>query len=188
MPLPKVDDEAVEHQQYEKSGTPFRRTSSATSATQHDEHGRTQQQRRQSSRQPSVAALLRNPLAGMSETEVLKDVDTFIDSRGLQDQRDTFHKGALLARVQQREDGFEYVDTISEDEKEILRRERTHRWSQPFKLYFLVVLCAGSAIVQGMDQTGMCTPFTDLDRMKVLTSSSCQWCTGILFRRVWYHK
>ncbi|KAK5088973.1 hypothetical protein LTR05_003197 [Lithohypha guttulata] len=155
MPLPKVDDEAVEHQQYEKSSAAFRRASSATSATIHDEHGRQQHQRRQSSRQPSVAALLRNPLAGMSETEVLKDVDTFIDSRGLQDQRDTFHKGALLARVQQREDGFEYVDTISEDEKEILRRERTHRWSQPFKLYFLVVLCAGSAIVQGMDQTAV---------------------------------
>lgn len=151
MPLPKVDAEAVEHNDYEKSNIAARRGSSASSITAHDENG----QRRRSTRQPSVAALLRNPLSGLTDGEVLKDVDAFVDSRGLQEHRDAFHKGGLLARVQQRQDGFEYVDMLSEEEKDILRHEIHHRWSQPFALYFLVVLCAGSAIVQGMDQTAV---------------------------------
>lgn len=151
MPAPKIDTEAVEHEDYEKTSAPLRRGSSASSTTFYDENG----QRRRSTRQPSVAALLRNPLSGMSDAEVLRDVDAFIDSRELQDHRDAFHKGALLARVQQREDGFEYVNMLTEEEKDVLRYEKNHRWSQPFTLYFLVILCAGSAIVQGMDQTAV---------------------------------
>ena len=106
-------------------------------------------------RKASVAALLRNPLTGMSEEECLGDVDNFVEERGLHEYREAFRKGALLARVNQRPDGFEYVSSLSEDEKEVLRREVTKRWSQPFMLYFLVILCAGSAIVQGMDQTAV---------------------------------
>lgn len=152
MPAPKVDAESVEHQDFEKVGTE-RRTSNASSKTlQYDENG---QPRRRSTRQPSVAALLRNPLSGMSDEEVIRDADAFVESKGLQEYRGSFHKGALLARVQQREDGFEYVNSLTEEEKDILRYEKNHRWSQPFRLYFLVVLCAGSAIVQGMDQTAV---------------------------------
>ncbi|KAF2269108.1 MFS sugar transporter-like protein [Lojkania enalia] len=113
--------------------------------------------RRQSSatRQASVAALLRNPLAGMTEEAVLADVDTWCVEKGLSEHQDTFRKGALIARVAQRDDGFEYVRQLSQDDKNVLRYEIQHRWSQPFMLYFLVVLCAGSAIVQGMDQTAV---------------------------------
>merc|ERR1712000_554768 len=45
------------------------------------------------------------------------------------------------------------IDMLTEEEKGTLRKEETHRWHQPFALYFLCTLCAGSAIVQGMDQT-----------------------------------
>lgn len=152
MPSPKVDAEAIEHENYEKITTgPRRGRSSSSSTLQHDEDG----QRRRSTRQPSVAALLRNPLSGMTDEEVLKDANAFVDAKGLQDHRDTFQKGALLARVQQREDGFEYVKELTDEERDVLRHEKSHRWSQPFKLYFLVILCAGSAIVQGMDQTAV---------------------------------
>lgn len=106
-------------------------------------------------RQASVAALLRNPLTGMSEEDVIRDVDAFVDSRGLSESRDAFRKGALLARVNQQDTGFERVSQLSEEEKGWLRSELNNRWSQPFMLYFLVVLCAGSAIVQGMDQTAV---------------------------------
>lgn len=106
-------------------------------------------------RQASIAVRLRNPLAGMSEQALLDDVDKWVVEKGLQEHQETFRKGALIARVGQREDGFEYVDQLSEDEKHMLRYEINHRWSQPFMLYFLVVLCAGSAIVQGMDQTAV---------------------------------
>jgi hypothetical protein len=91
----------------------------------------------------------------MSEEEVLGDVDNFVEERGLHEYREAFRKGALLARVNQRADGFEYVSSVPDNEKGILRREIRKRWSQPFMLYFLVILCAGSAIVQGMDQTAV---------------------------------
>ncbi|KAK3066722.1 hypothetical protein LTR53_016811 [Teratosphaeriaceae sp. CCFEE 6253] len=106
-------------------------------------------------RTASVAARLKNPLLGMSESDVLRDADLFVDSKDLSAYRDSFRKGAMLARVGQREDGFEQLTIISEEEKGWLRHEVHHRWSQPFMLYFLVVLCAGSAIVQGMDQTAV---------------------------------
>jgi hypothetical protein len=109
----------------------------------------------QGGRQASVAAKLRNPLAGLSEEQVIADVDAWCVERGLVEHQDAFRKGALIARMGQRDDGYEYVSQLTEEEKNIFRNEQAHRWSQPFMLYFLVVLCAGSAIVQGMDQTAV---------------------------------
>jgi hypothetical protein len=102
-----------------------------------------------------VAAKLTNPFEGWSEDDVLRDADGFVDEKGLGEYREEFRRGALLARVFQQPTGFETVKAISEDERDILRQEVTHRWRQPFQLYFLAVLCAGSAIVQGMDQTAV---------------------------------
>ena len=107
------------------------------------------------SRKASVAAKLRNPLTGMSEEDCIADVDQWCEDKGLMEHQAVFRKGALLARVNQRADGFEFLNAISEEEKAALREEVESRWSQPFMLYFLVVLCAGSAIVQGMDQTAV---------------------------------
>jgi hypothetical protein len=106
-------------------------------------------------RQASVTAKLRNPLVGLTEEQVLADVETWCAEKGLTEDLDSFRKGALIARVGQRDDGYEYVGLLSEEEKGWLRHETEHRWSQPRMLYFLVVLCAGSAIVQGMDQTAV---------------------------------
>ena len=165
MPSPRVDDEAPEINEFE----PIRTQNSSSSSTANDsgeKHPFNHVEGRKSShsgsrrgsmrvRQPSVSALLRNPLAGKTEEDVLDDVDHFVEEKGLQHEREVFRKGALLARVNQRERGFEKVDAITEEEKGWLRHEIEHRWSQPFMLYFLVVLCAGSAIVQGMDQTAV---------------------------------
>ncbi|KAF9876968.1 MFS myo-inositol transporter [Colletotrichum karsti] len=103
----------------------------------------------------STAALLRNPLVGLSHDELIKDVDSFTEKFGLNEYKEDFRKGALVARASNRPDGFENVTLLSEEEKEVLRREIKHRWEQPFMLYFLCSLCAGSAIVQGMDQTAV---------------------------------
>jgi hypothetical protein len=135
------------------SDSPYEKDSYAN-GVRHDENA-TARRASAASRQASVSALLRNPLAGMSEGEVMRDADDFVESRGLQEHREAFRKGALLARVTQRSNGFEYIDSLSDEEKEVLRRETSSRWSQPFMLYFLVILCAGSAIVQGMDQTAV---------------------------------
>ncbi|UNI15982.1 hypothetical protein JDV02_002463 [Purpureocillium takamizusanense] len=106
-------------------------------------------------RRASTAALLRNPLAGMTREEVLADVDAFVEEKGLTDDREIFRKGALIAQLNNVKDGFETIDVLGETEKEVLRMEETHRWHQPFMLYFLCILCAGSAIVQGMDQSAV---------------------------------
>ena len=131
------------------------RSPSLSSGSRYVENHNPKRDEHASTRKASVAALLRNPLTGMSEEEILADVDHFVDEKGLHESRGVFRKGALLARVGQRADGFEYVDSLTEEEKAVLRKEITSRWDQPFMLYFLVILCAGSAIVQGMDQTAV---------------------------------
>ncbi|KAI8301891.1 hypothetical protein K4K61_008420 [Colletotrichum sp. SAR11_59] len=103
----------------------------------------------------STAALLRNPLVGLSHDELIKDVDTFTDKYGLTEYKEEFRKGALVAQASNRPDAFETITALNEEEKAMLRREVNHRWDQPFMLYFLCSLCAGSAIVQGMDQTAV---------------------------------
>lgn len=177
MPPPKVDPEAVdpeaEKERNEIHAPAARRgsssNSSVTAADKYEDirgsHKEGDEPARRGSsgsrrgsfrmRQPSVSAQLRNPLAGKTESDVLRDVDQFVTEKGLDEFREEFQKGALLARVVNREGGYEHVTQITEEEKDVLRYEQSHRWKQPFMLYFLVVLCAGSAIVQGMDQTAV---------------------------------
>lgn len=150
MPNQKLDIEATD------GATPSNSSKPSLNDTQFTEDARVRRGSVTSAaRKASVAALLRNPLAGMSEEEVLRDVDAWVNEKGLTEYQDEFQKGALIARVGQRDDGFEYVNQLNDDEKSLLRHEMTHRWDHPFMLYFLVVLCAGSAIVQGMDQTAV---------------------------------
>ncbi|KAK7421992.1 hypothetical protein QQZ08_009713 [Neonectria magnoliae] len=143
MPLPKADDEAPYGEEITNSHH------DSPSIGTHDEKAAG------SGRRASTAALLRNPLVGMTNEELIADVDAFVDEKGLGEHREDFRKGALVAQVNNQAGAFERIDLLSEDEKSILRREETHRWHQPFALYFLCTLCAGSAIVQGMDQTAV---------------------------------
>ncbi|KAL6358997.1 hypothetical protein LRP88_09195 [Fusarium phalaenopsidis] len=141
MPPPRVDDEAP----FQEYGDNSHRNSSSNGT--HDEKMATGERR------ASTAALLRNPLVGLSRDQVLADVDAFVEEKGLQEHREDFRKGALVAQVNNQAGAFEQIDMLTEEEKAVLRKEETHRWHQPFALYFLCTLCAGSAIVQGMDQT-----------------------------------
>ena len=129
--------------------------SDLTNGAEHNEFPGYQQESGRKASVVSTAAKLRNPLAGLTEEEVIADVDAWCVDKGLTEHQDAFRKGALIARMGQRDDGYEYVSQLSSEEKDMLRYEQSHRWSQPFMLYFLVVLCAGSAIVQGMDQTAV---------------------------------
>lgn len=113
----------------------------------------------------------KNPLAGLTKEELMADVETFAREKNLEHILDDLKKGALVAQSPK---DFESFDELAEEEKEWLRREKTHRWSQPFMMYFMtsevlplmvrcsisltpfyLVLCAGAAIVQGMDQTAV---------------------------------
>ncbi|EEP77488.1 conserved hypothetical protein [Uncinocarpus reesii 1704] len=114
---------------------------------------------------------LRNPLSDLTREELLRDVEEFAIEKGLTDILDDLKNGALISQDPK---SFEQLDDLSETERELLRREKTHRWHQPFMMYFMTsqwtspacakwgeeltnfpVLCAGSAIVQGMDQTAV---------------------------------
>ncbi|KAM0324480.1 hypothetical protein ACHAPQ_008339 [Fusarium lateritium] len=146
MPPPRVDNEAPFEEEYTNTNLNSHRNSSSNGTFVNDNPD-------VGERRVSKATLLRNPLAGMTREQVLADVDGFVTEKGLDEHREDFRKGALVAQVNNQPGGFEKLDILTEDEKVILRKEETSRWHQPFALYFLCTLCAGSAIVQGMDQT-----------------------------------
>lgn len=98
----------------------------------------------------NLAAEFENPLANRTEDEVLADVDDFCRRYDLMDYIDDFRQGALVARSPK--DALK-VPGLSEENRKVLEREHTHRWSQPFALYWLCVMCSVAAAVQGMDET-----------------------------------
>ncbi|EHA50291.1 plastidic glucose transporter 4 [Pyricularia oryzae 70-15] len=165
MPPPRVDDEAPmppEDNGIDSSG-PRRSSSGSTAATYNNAEksgaisgqGGVVSNQIAGQQKATVGALLKNPLAGMTDAQIIADADRFVEEKGLTEHREAFRKGAMLARVQNNDTAFEQLDIITEQEKETLRKEVKNRWHQPFMLYFLCSLCAGSAIVQGMDQTAV---------------------------------
>ncbi|KAI9456302.1 MFS sugar transporter [Russula earlei] len=97
----------------------------------------------------NVNAKLSNPLAGLSHEQLINDGAEFARAHGLADKEELFKKGALAAQDPL---AFESIPYFTEEEKNIFRREYTHRWDQPATLYHLVILCSVAAAVQGMDE------------------------------------
>ncbi|KAL4877004.1 hypothetical protein BJY04DRAFT_231155 [Aspergillus karnatakaensis] len=97
-----------------------------------------------------LSAVFENPLAGVPREELLDDVDRFCDRFGLMEYRTLFRKGALIS---QNPAVAETLPELTKDEREALRRETTHKWSQPWQLYFMASMCSLAAAVQGMDET-----------------------------------
>lgn len=95
---------------------------------------------------------LKNPLADIPKDKLMRDVEAFASAHNLTDNLENLKKGALVA---QNPKCFENFEELTEEDKQTLRMETTNRWTQPFQMYFLTILCAGSAIVQGMDQTAV---------------------------------
>lgn len=98
----------------------------------------------------NINAKLANPLAGIPQDQLLRDGAAFARKHNLSHLENEFAKGAIVAQDPL---GFENLDILTEEEKAVLRREQTHRWSQPFTLYWLVIMCSICAAVQGMDET-----------------------------------
>ncbi|KAL4914368.1 hypothetical protein BDW62DRAFT_190433 [Aspergillus aurantiobrunneus] len=95
---------------------------------------------------------LHNPLTGLTREELFQDVERFAREKDLEHILSDLKKGAVIAQDPKI---FETLPDLTEEDKELIRREKTHRWQQPFMMYFMTILCAGSAIVQGMDQTAV---------------------------------
>ncbi|KAH8119191.1 proton myo-inositol cotransporter [Phellopilus nigrolimitatus] len=98
----------------------------------------------------NVNAKLANPLSGFTQEQLMTDAVAFANKYGLGHLSEMFAKGALVAQDPL---AFESLDLLTEEEKEALRREQTHRWSQPLTLYWMVITCSVAAAVQGMDET-----------------------------------
>ena len=94
---------------------------------------------------------IKNPLAHLSNEEVIKDVQEFARVNDFSDRTDLLIKGALVAKDPP---AFESVPGLTEPEQEAIRNEVLHKWRQPKSLYFTIILCSVGAAVQGWDQTG----------------------------------
>jgi hypothetical protein len=95
----------------------------------------------------NINAKLANPLAGLSQEQLMNDGAEFARTHDLGHLEDLFRKGALAAQDPL---AFEGISHFTEDEKAIFRREITHRWDHPPTLYYLVILCSVAAAVQGV--------------------------------------
>lgn len=91
----------------------------------------------------NINVKLANPLAGIPHQQLMLDGENFAKSHGLGHLSELFQKGALVAQDPL---AFETLPLLTGEEKEALRREITHKWSQPKMLYYLVILCSGTSI------------------------------------------
>ncbi|GAA5939644.1 hypothetical protein JCM3775_002076 [Rhodotorula graminis] len=95
-------------------------------------------------------ALLENPLHGISLDRLEAMGRAFAREKGLQDYEEEFAKGAQVAQDPL---AFESLTMLGEEDRNVLRREVTHKWHQPWQLYFLTICCSMSAAIQGMDES-----------------------------------
>ncbi|KDQ57679.1 hypothetical protein JAAARDRAFT_178048 [Jaapia argillacea MUCL 33604] len=112
-------------------------------------HTPTQDQHHQNVHVENVDAKLANPLEGIPHDQLMADAEDFAKVHGLAHLTEEFKKGALVA---QNPTGFESIAYLSDEDKNVLRRELTHKWDHPWQLYYLVILCSVAAAVQGMDE------------------------------------
>ncbi|KAL4755371.1 hypothetical protein BDW72DRAFT_200030 [Aspergillus terricola var. indicus] len=103
----------------------------------------------------NTSAKIKNPLADLTETQVLRDVEEFAREYDLTDLLPNLRKGALIARDSE---SFRSVPGITPQDIRTIQDETDHKWRQPRALYFTIILCSIGAAVQGWDQTGSNVP------------------------------
>lgn len=101
----------------------------------------------------NVEGEIENPLRDISRAELLEKVNRFHKDKGLpEDILPLLRKGALVA---QNPVDFEAIEDLDESDKIALREETTHRWKQPWPLYYTIILNSIAAAIQGWDQVGV---------------------------------
>ncbi|TNY22032.1 hexose transport-related protein [Rhodotorula diobovata] len=95
-------------------------------------------------------ALLENPLQGISLERLESMGRAFAREKGLGEYEDEFAKGAQVAQDPL---AFESLTILNDEDRNVLRREVTHKWDHPWQLYFLTICCSMAAAVQGMDES-----------------------------------
>ena len=107
----------------------------------------------------NVNVKLANPLSGIPHDQLMADAAQFAEDHGLGHLKEEFQKGALVA---QDPAAFESLPLLDDEDRNVLRREMTHRWSHPLQLYYLVILCSMAAAVQGVSAStslSQCTTY-----------------------------
>lgn len=113
----------------------------------------------------NINAKIANPLAGYSRQEMMERSVAYCKANQIGGEEDirAFRIGAILAQNPNR---HAELEETTDEEKAILTREITHKWSQPKLLYMVIALCSTCAAVQGM---GLCLP--SLPSMKHITDT-----------------
>lgn len=62
---------------------------------------------------------------------------------------DVFKRGALLAADPH---NYDAVPNITDEERTKLGMEHTHKWHQPWTIYYIAFISSMAAVVQGMDE------------------------------------
>ncbi|KAL5334305.1 hypothetical protein BJX70DRAFT_405506 [Aspergillus crustosus] len=99
----------------------------------------------------NISAKIKNPLADLTETQVLQDVEEFAYEHDLVDILPDLRKGSLIARDPA---NYRGLPGITPEDITIVQNEIDYKWRQPRALYFTIILCSVGAAVQGWDQTG----------------------------------
>ncbi|KAE8444727.1 hypothetical protein EG329_014287 [Mollisiaceae sp. DMI_Dod_QoI] len=102
----------------------------------------------------NAEAKIKNPLAGIPQATLLKDVEEFAQEKGLMDALPLLQKGALVASDPQNYEDITGPFALTATEVDDLRNEVLHKWRQPWALYVTIFTCSIGAAVQGWDQTG----------------------------------
>ncbi|MCJ1312526.1 hypothetical protein MMC25_006200 [Agyrium rufum] len=99
----------------------------------------------------NVTARIQNPLEGIPKATLMRNVEEFCRESNMSDHVALVQRGALVAQDPSK---FEEYEELEEAERDALRNEVLHKWRQPWRLYFTIILCSIGAAVQGWDQTG----------------------------------
>ena len=92
-----------------------------------------------------VSNRIQNPLAEISRSQLLQDVEDFAVEKGMTEHTLLLQRGALVA---QNPTGYETIQELEPAEREALKNEVDHKWRQPRALYLTVILCSVGAAVQ----------------------------------------
>ncbi|KAI0977302.1 sugar transporter-domain-containing protein [Xylaria arbuscula] len=102
----------------------------------------------------NLQAKIVNPLEGIPRDQLMRDVDAFVQEKGLEEHVAYFRKGALIAQSPADFEDIDGQEALDEREKQVLRDEILHKWRLPWRLYLTIFTCSIGAAVQGWDQTG----------------------------------
>ena len=80
----------------------------------------------------------------MSKGGLLDDVEVFAREGNLDEVLPLLKKGALLAQ----NNDFESIEELEQEDLNILRHEKAHKWDQTKGLYMTIIMCSVGAAVQ----------------------------------------